>query len=302
MTRLAAVSVITLWVGATLVLSELRWFRRLPLLERLRPFEPGGMRRTSNTTAFTNRSFGDVLTPLAAGIGERVSKGFGVSEELALRLERVHSTEDVNGFRTRQVGWAAAGFGTSTLLMVAVQPPAAVILFFSIATPLVAFLALEQQLAKTSEAHQRRLFLELPIITEQLGMLLSSGYSINAALSRVAERGDGACVRDIARLNTRMRQGISSDQALREWARIGDISALHQLVSVLTLHDEAGDLGHLISTEARSMRRESQRELVERIERRNQQVWIPVTVATLVPGVIFLSVPFMNALSDFGAL
>ena len=302
MTRLAAVSMITLWVGATLVLSELRWFRRLPLLERLRPFEPGGMRRTTTTSAFANRSFGDVLAPLAAEIGERISKGFGVSEELELRLERVHSTADANEFRTRQIGWAAAAFGTSTLLMLAVRPPAAMTLFFLLATPLIAFLALEQQLAKASESHQRRLFLELPIITEQLGMLLSSGYSINAALSRVAERGGGACVRDISRLNARMRQGIASDHALREWARIGDVSALHQLVSVLTLHDEAGDLGHLISTEARSMRREAQRELVERIERRNQQVWIPVTIATLVPGVIFLAVPFMNALSDFGAV
>ena len=50
------------------------------------------------------------------------------------------------------------------------------------------------------------------------------------------------------------------------------------------------------------MRRESQRRLLERIERRNEQVWIPVTVATLVPGVIFLAIPFVDALHSFGAL
>jgi len=302
MSRLAAISLIALWVGATMVLSELRWFRRLPLVERLRPFEPGGLRRSSTGSAFTNRSFSDVLVPLATGVGERVSRGFGVSEELTLRLDRVHSADDVTAFRTTQVGWAAGALGLATLLLVAIRPPVPVALFLLVAAPLVAFLVLEQRLALQSEAQQKRLFLELPIITEQLGMLLSSGYSINAALGRVAERGDGACVSDIGRLTARIRHGIPTDQALREWARVADVAALHQLVSVLTLHDEAGDLGHLISTEARSMRREAQRDLIEQIERRNQQVWIPVTVATLVPGVIFLAVPFMNALADFGAI
>ena len=41
------------------------------------------------------------------------------------------------------------------------------------------------------------------------------------------------------------------------------------------------------------------RELVEAIERRGQQVWIPVTVATLVPGVLLLAVPFVEAMRLF---
>lgn len=302
MSRLEAVSTIALWVGATLILSELRWFRQLRLVERLRPFEPGGLRRSQGTTALANRSFSDVLVPLATSLGERLSRGFGVTEELELRLERVQSIHDSTSFRTRQIAWSAAGFGTATLLLAAVRPPTAITLFLLAAAPLVVFLLLEQQLAKASEAHQRRLFLELPIIAEQIGMLLSSGSSINGALSRVAERGNGACANDIGRLTVRIRQGVPTEQALREWARVADVAALHQFVSILTLHDEAGDLGHLISQEARSMRRETQRELIERIERRNQEVWIPVTVATLVPGVVFLAVPFMSALSDFGTL
>lgn len=40
-----------------------------------------------------------------------------------------------------------------------------------------------------------------------------------------------------------------------------------------------------------------QRELIETMERRQQQVWIPVTIATLVPGVIFIGIPFSGALS-----
>jgi len=70
-------------------------------------------------------------------------------------------------------------------------------------------------------------------------------------------------------------------------------------VHVLALNREASDLGRLISEEARAIRRDVQRELIETIEKRGQQVWIPVTVATLLPGVIFLAVPFIQALSLF---
>jgi tight adherence protein C len=49
------------------------------------------------------------------------------------------------------------------------------------------------------------------------------------------------------------------------------------------------------------VRREVQRELIEAVERRGQQVWIPVTVATLVPGVLLMAVPFIEALRLFTA-
>ena len=50
------------------------------------------------------------------------------------------------------------------------------------------------------------------------------------------------------------------------------------------------------------MRREAQRRLVETIERRAQLVWIPVTVATLVPGVLLMAVPFLAAMQTWSAV
>jgi hypothetical protein len=101
------------------------------------------------------------------------------------------------------------------------------------------------------------------------------------------------------RVTGRIRQGLTEVEALREWATVADVDALRRLVSVLSLNRQAGDLGRLIGDEARSIRRDVHRELVETIERRGQQVWIPVTVAALVPGVIFLAVPFIEALRLF---
>ena len=61
------------------------------------------------------------------------------------------------------------------------------------------------------------------------------------------------------------------------------MDTVDRLVSVLSLHSESSDLGRLVSAEARQARRDLQRRTIESIERRGQQVWVPVTVATLVP-------------------
>ncbi|MDP8969036.1 MAG: type II secretion system F family protein [Actinomycetota bacterium] len=299
MTRLLVGSGLLLWVGATLLLSELRWFSRAPLGERLRPYVAGGLARRQRGGLLSVESFREAVGPLSRTIGERLSRLLGVGEDLAVRLTRIHSPLDVTGFRTRQVGWSLAGFGAGALVSLALRPPLLVGLLFVVCPPLLAFLLLEQGVARASGDWQRRVFLELPVVGEQLAMLLSAGYSLTAALNRVASRGRGACARDLARVCARIRQGLSENEALREWAAVAQVDALGRVVAVLALNRETSDLGRLLSEEARALRRDVQRELMESIDRRAQQVWIPVTVATLVPGVIFLAVPFVQALQLF---
>ncbi len=287
------------WAGATLLLGRVRWFRRPPLAERIRPYLTGAGTPVERPANWSLDAFREVLGPLARSIGARLSRLFGVSEELAVRLERVHSPLDVTGFRLRQLGWVVSALGLALLGVVAVRPPATVTLFAVLGLPLLAFLLVEQDLARRSTAWQRRLFLELPVVTEQLGMLLSAGYSLGAALARLSRRSDGAIAQDLRRVVGRTRQGISEEQALGEWARLAAVPSVDRLVAVLALNREAADLGRLMADEARTDRAEVHRELIETIERRGQQVWIPVTVATLVPGVLFLAVPFIEAMRLF---
>jgi tight adherence protein C len=246
-------------------------------------------------------SFREVIGPLARLVGERVAGVLGVTEDLAVRLERVQSPMDPTTFRVRQLGWSAAGFGAGAVVAAAATPPLALTLLLVAGLPALAFLVLEQRLATTSDRWKRRVFLELPVLSEQLGMLLGAGYSLGGALNRLAGRGSGACAHGLAGVCGRIRQGLSEVDALREWATVADVDALSRLVSVLALNREAGDLGRLVADEARAIRREVQRELIEQIERRAQQVWIPVTVATLVPGAVLLAVPFLEALRLFSS-
>lgn len=138
------------------------------------------------------------------------------------------------------------------------------------------------------------------MISEQIAMLLGSGYSLGAAIQRVSERGTGVVAQDLQRVVARIRQGSSEQDALDEWASVVDVPAVSRLVSILALNKESGDLGSLVAAEARNVRAEAHRSLLEAIEKKTQQVWIPVTVAALVPGVILMMIPFIRALGSFG--
>ncbi|MEX2550461.1 MAG: type II secretion system F family protein [Nitriliruptoraceae bacterium] len=288
-----------LWVGATLLLAEVRWFARRPLAARLGPYVPGGMGRSSHTGILSVESFREAVGPLARSLGSRVSRLVGVSEELDRRLRRVHAELDVTEFRVRQIGWALAGLGIGALATTATRPPPVIAMLLTLGGMLLAFLLLEQQVTLASDRWKRAVHLELPVLAEQIGMLLGAGYSLVGALDRVSRRGRGAIASDLKVVLSRIRQGVGEVTALREWADLADTPAVERFVSVLALNSEASDLGRLIAGEARGIRRDVQRDLVEKLDRRGEQVWIPVTVATLLPGVIFLGIPFYSALSGF---
>ena len=297
--RLFVLSGLVLWAGATLLLSEVRWFARPPLAQRLRPYTTGGMATPERSGPFSVESFRQVVGPLSFVIGERMARLFGVSEELGIRLERIHSPLDVTAFRVRQVGWSVAAVGVAALASLSLRLPAPLAVAVLAGAPVLAFLVLEQKVASASARWQRRLFLELPVLSEQLAMLLSAGFSLGSALNRIATRGRGVGAADLKRVTSRMLQGLSEVEALTEWAGVARVDALDRLVPVLALNQGTGDLGRLVSNEARAIRKDVQRELVETMEQRGQKVWIPVTVATLVPGVIFLCIPFVEALRMF---
>jgi hypothetical protein len=299
MTPLLALAGLLLWAGLTLLFAEVRWFSRPTLVARLGPYVRGGMGLRGWAGVLSVETFREAIGPIARRLGETFARLFGVSEQLDRRLRRVHSTLDVTEFRVRQIGWSLTALLIGALFTVASRPPAPLALLFTLGGLLLAFLLQEQQVAGASRRWQREVHLELPVVAEQIAMLLGAGYSLGGALDRVATRGRGAVASDLRRVIGRIRQGVGEEAALQEWAELADVASVDRFVSVLALNREASDLGRLIAEEARAIRAEVQRELVELLERRGQQVWIPVTVATLLPGVIFIAIPFMRALDGF---
>lgn len=298
-TRLLIATAVAVWIGTTLILSELRWFARRPLDERLRPYVPGGWEHPGRSGILSVESFREVIAPIASTIGDGVSRVVGIDDDLETRLRRIHSIETPVQIRMRQLNRALLALVAAAAVVMLIALPVPVGVLFILGAPVLAFLLVEQQIANASADWQRRLQLELPIVAEQFGMLLSAGYSLGGAIDRIATRSRGCCARDLERVSRRIRQGLAEADALREWAELAGVPAIQRFVGVLALNRDTTDLGRLISEEARTVRRAVQRELTEIADRRAQQVWIPVTVATLLPGTLFLAVPFLRAIDVF---
>jgi tight adherence protein C len=300
-TRLPILLVLLVSCGSWLLLREMRWFRRVGLTDRLRPYMAGGSITPSTPIDRSMASVAAALAPSAQVIGNRIASLLGSTESLGRQLERIHSPLSPAAFRLRQIGWCVIGFAIGSLVAVSVRPPVLFAMLLVLGAPTIIFLLLELGLTHQSTVWRRQITLELPVVSEQLAMLLSSGYSLGAGLSRLSTRSSGTIARDLRRVVNRIQQGLDETQALREWSDLANVPALDRLISVLAMNRAASDLGRLITDEARVCRADVHRELIERIERRGQQVWIPVTVATLLPGVLFLAVPFAQALQIFAS-
>lgn len=280
-------------IGAALVLSEVPRLRRTSLSDRLTPHSGAGLSRPQS---LNDSLVETVLIPFVVNSGAWLSRLAGVRDSLDVRLSRAQIDIEPSQYRLKQFTFCLLTALAGVVAAVGLRAPVPLALLFILGSPTLAFLVLEQQVATAVKRRQQRTFDELPLVLEQLAMLLGAGYSIGSALHRVGERLDGTIAEDLRRVSERNRHGLGMKTALDEWAASVDLPELYRVVAVLGL-TESSDLARLVSAEAQAVREESQRRLVELIERRAQQVWIPVTVATLVPGVIFLCIPFLQALS-----
>ena len=157
--RLVVASALLAGVGATLLVADLRWFRRRSLTERLRPYAPGANAPGGGSGGVLSvTSFRDVIGPLAASVGGRIARVAGVDEALATRLERIHADVDPTAFRVRQLGWSALGGTIGAAAAVLFGVPALAGLAFTAGGAALGFLAVEQQLAQRSARWQRRIF------------------------------------------------------------------------------------------------------------------------------------------------
>lgn len=298
MSRLELLVGLLVWAGSALLLSQLRRVGGETLSERLGPFNPGSASNQRDESG-RDRSLAAVLVPLAGQIGDRISTVFGVVTSPDERLRRIHSGETARRFRARQMGLSLVALVTSAVAAGAFAPSPSIAILMTLGLPLLVFLVIEQGLERRAKRWAATTDLELAVVEEQMAMLLSAGFSLNSVLARISERGRGCVAQDLRRALNRVAQGSTQAQALGEWADLSGSEGVKRLARTLSLHSDSADLARLVSAEARQVRRDLHTRTLARLDRRSEQVWIPVTVAALVPGTILLAVPFLDALRIF---
>ena len=117
------------------------------------------------------------------------------------------------------------------------------------------------------------------------------------ACAQVAVHTRSVLASDLGRVAREIAHGVRDEVALQAFSDRHDVAAIHRIVAVLDAHRHATDLGGLLAEEVRELRLAAHRDRLALMQQREQQVWIPVTVATLVPGVLMLAVPFWHTLS-----
>ena len=299
MIRLLGLAAVLGTTGLSMLLARAPWFRQPNLAARLRIHTPGLPDRRPRILGA--RSFRDALGPAAEHVGGWAARAVGISEDLSKRLERLHRGITPTQFRIAQLSHAMLVLLGAGALAAVLNLPGALALLLVLVAPAISLLVDEQRLAMASQRWKRELVVELPVVEEQMAMLLDAGWSLGGTLQRIAERSSGPASRDIARLLRSVRRGNTYRESLREWTMIADLPAVGRLAAILSLADQGADLGRLVSDEAQLGREERHRELLAAVERKGQQVWIPVTVAALVPGCMLLALPFLRALSFFSS-
>ena len=290
MNALTVVCLAAGWTGTMVLLDLVPWFRTQPLQRRLAPYRADG-------PAPRAPGHGPVQL-LLDHAADRLARAFGMSGSLAERLGRAGIATPPSTVRSRRFATVVVTSSLTAAAAVAAGPGWLAGCGLVVGAAAGTLVADEVWMATRARRRADQVRGELPVVAEQLGMLLSAGYSLPAAFQRLAQRGNGAVADGLAQVVRRLRQGETERDALEEWARSTGVDGAGRLVKVLTIHRQAGDLGQLISDEARSVRAEHHQALLESIARRGQLVWIPVTVATLVPGLVVLAVPFASAMTQ----
>ncbi len=190
------------WAGVTLLLADTRWARRLSLAKRLTIADA--------PTGRSSESTGQWLARGATTLGVHMARVLGVHDDLATRLERVHSSLDSTAIRLRQVGWCIGGLALGLLVSAAVGTTPGLAVLLTLAPAALGFLLVEHRVTQASDAWRQRVTSELPVIAEQLAMLLGAGYALGPALGRLADRGQGASAQDLRRVLTASRKASPS--------------------------------------------------------------------------------------------
>ena len=289
MSAAALVAVLTCWAGSAPVFARVPWFARPDLGARVAPFLPG-----TDATRRPRSLRGDATGAIDAVVAawRRAARR---GDDLAVRLERCHRGIDAQQHRRRDVRAAGAAALAAATAAIALEWPAGPTLVVLVAAPLACLIARDLALDRRCAVHQAQLRAELVHVADHLSMLLGVGRSLSAAVHHLAQ-GDGAAAADLARVAQRFAQGLSLPAALGEWREVSGVPEVARLVGLLELERHGADLARLVEAEAGALRRAAHRHLVAELRRRAQLVWIPVTVAALVPGTLLLAVPFAGVL------
>ncbi len=197
------------------------------------------------------------------------------------------------GAMKRQLAYLLVAVGTAVatglaLGLVSSRVATATLALSGVIAGLIVAHALNQGAARV-----RAIDASMPAEIEKLAVYLAGGYSLVGALSRIAERSKSPCTEIFEAVARSMRGGGALSDALAAAQEGSSIPSLTRLTKVLEGALYGADLVKAARNEAASQREDLHRRALAEMEKNSQKVWIPITIAALVPGIVLIFVPFV---------
>lgn len=144
----------------------------------------------------------------------------------------------------------------------------------------------------------RQMSIDIPTEIEKLSIYLGAGYSITGALQKLSSGASSATRELFQTLGYAMNTGIELEDALRELRQTYPIPSVTRLASVLESSSFGADLPRAVRNEANSQRVQLHRNALATMEKNSQKIWIPITIAALVPGIVLIFIPFISVMKS----
>ncbi|WP_100363691.1 type II secretion system F family protein [Diaminobutyricimonas aerilata] len=239
---------------------------------------------------------GVVLVPAVDAMRRLLAPVLGGSAVVQSRLRQAGSTLSVDGYRSRQLGWGAAGavVGVAASVVIAraqgLALPAAVAIVAVFAA--CGVLLRDRMLVARARRRRERMAEELPTILEFLTLSLSAGEGIHDALARVATVGRGELAVELRRTMARVHSGVPLVEALQALAADLGLAGFSRFVDHLVGALERGTpLAEVLRAQAQDARDEGKRELLELAGRKEVAMLVPLVFLILPVTVLFAIYP-----------
>ena len=135
---------------------------------------------------------------------------------------------------------------------------------------------------------------------EKMAIYLAAGHSVNSALEMLSLSHDSPSSKVFELISRGTKSGVDATDAIAEAMLTYPCATLSRLANLLEGANFGADLVRGARIEASDLRNEGHRKVLAEMEKNSQKIWIPITIAALIPGIVLIFVPFiavMNAVA-----
>ncbi|WP_409483536.1 type II secretion system F family protein [Arsenicicoccus dermatophilus] len=291
------------WAGGVLLVWTRLPARRRPSLEdRVAPYLQDLALPSGTGVRPADRGLTAVLQPLLTGLAARLDRLLGGRESVARRLVRAGQTPDVDGFRARQVVWAAVGAALGGLAAAAAvaHDPAAILpgLVLVLAGAAAGVTVRDHLLSRAVAGREQRILTEFPTVAELLALSVTAGEGAAGALERVCRLSGGDLAQELRICLAEARAGSSLPAALQTLADRTGLPSLARFVDGIVIALERGTpLADVMRAQAQDVREQGRRAVMEEGGRREIAMMVPVVFLILPVTVVFAVFPGLQLLT-----